>query len=365
MKYQLFNAVLMVSLVLPIFAQSGRKKGYSESEERLISNKVLGASQSLADHLNNDDNDDIIRVETNLITIPVRISGRNGRPISDIEQIELKLFENGVEQNIAYYSNEDQPFTVALVLDMSYSSVFKLAEIRSAALKFVGLLSETDRVMVVSFDEEVHVLCEPTSNRKVMKLAIEGARIASGTSIYSAIDLVLNEKFKNIEGRTAVVLLSDGVDTSSSKVSAADITRQVAENDVLIYPIRYNTFDDVQKSRRGNAEIKFDDNDRPYIIDTPKQKGEREPDYEYAGAFLKEIADRSGGRSYQVKSTTNLDKAFATIANELRKIYSLGYYPSSDRKPGTQYNIKVRVYRPDLMINTRRSYSKNTGVEKP
>jgi VWFA-related protein len=349
--------ILLAFVVSP--AQSGRTKTYSESSPQ--SNKT--ETETEAPKKLEAGDDDVIRIETDLVVIPVQISKGNGKPVSDIKKEEFKIFENGVEQEVAYFSSDDQPFTVALVLDMSYSSVFKLSEIQSAALAFIDQLRENDKVMVVSFDEKVNVLCEATNNRKALRLAIEGARIASGTSFYSALDLVLNEKFRRIEGRKAVVLFSDGVDTSSQKITSADILSKIGASDVLIYPIQYDTYDDVQKNRKENSQVFYDDNNRPYIVQTPKIKGEREEDYEKANEFLKEISDQTGGRVYSVSSTTNLNRAFQNIAEELRKIYSLGYYPSTTRKIGVRYAVNVRVYRPNLKIRAKDSYvwRKNSG----
>ena len=301
---------------------------------------------------------EVIRVETDLVVFPVRVTDKKGRPIADIKQEELRIFEDGVEKELAYFSDTDQPFTVALLLDMSYSSVFKLLEIQEAAKKFVAQLRPVDKVMVVSFAEKPVVLCEATNDPKVLKYAIEGSRIASGTGLYLTLDMVLNQKLSRISGRKAIVLFSDGVDTSSKFETAATVGKDVTESDVLIYPVKYNTYDDVQKTRRSTAPVQYDDNDKPYTVDTRPVKGEREEDYAVAKEFLLSIAKDTGGRLYNVTSTTNLDQAFANIANELRKIYSLGYYPKSDRESGASFDIKVRVYRPDLNIHTRESYSK-------
>ncbi|HMT08063.1 MAG TPA: VWA domain-containing protein, partial [Pyrinomonadaceae bacterium] len=179
-----------------------------------------------------------------------------------------------------------------------------------------------------------------------------------GTSVYDAVSLVLNEKFANLPGRKAIVMLGDGVDTTSKIKDLRVILGDVDETDTLIYPIQYDTFDDVQKNRRNDAEIRYDDNDKPYVVESPRTKGERDEDYEEAREFLKEIASRTGGRVQRVNSTTNLTAAFARIADELRKTYSLGYYPSSERKPGGRYYIRIRVYRPDLVVRARETYLK-------
>jgi Ca-activated chloride channel family protein len=329
-------------------AQSGRVGSYSESVARTKA-KESGVEQKAGD--------ETIRIETDLVTVPVRITSKSGRPVVDIKQSEFRIFEDGQEQQIAYFSSIDQPFTVALVLDMSYSTVFKLDDIQAAALLFVSQLRPEDRVTVIAFDEKPRVLCKPTSNRKVLRLAIEGTRVGSGTSLYDALDVAIAKQLGDVEGRKAVVLLSDGVDTQSGKSTADDIVDMIREEDVLAYTLRYDTFDDVRKSRRNDAEIRYGEDDKPYIYERPPAKGERESDYERAVEFLDTISDKSGGRVFRVSSSTNLKNAFTRIADELRKTYSLGYYPSSERKPGAQYTLKVRIYRPDLLIRTREGFA--------
>lgn len=351
------HSIIPVFFILgcTVLGQSGRVPAYSETPSKNDRSDVKERPAGRAEE-NEKSDGDLIRIDTDLVVIPVQVSERKGRPVADLKQREFKIFENGVEQEIAYFSDEDQPFTVALMLDMSYSSVFKLQEIQAAAWTFVSQLRENDRVMIVSFAEKPLVLCEPTNNRKVLRLAIDGAKIASGTALYTAFDLVLKEKLKKISGRKAIVLLSDGVDTTSQKLGAKDILEQLQANEVLIYPVQYDTFDDVQKSRRKDAQIFYDDNDRPYVVERPREKGEREKDYAEAREFFSDMSDQTGGRVYRVSSTTNLNAAFARIANELRKTYSIGYYPETPREPGARYAVKVRVYRPGLTVRARENY---------
>ncbi|MGD9563739.1 MAG: VWA domain-containing protein [Pyrinomonadaceae bacterium] len=352
------------ALLIPVAAahsQSGRTKNYSES--RAVTEKAPGnaAGRSRIDEPKAAESSaspemEVIRVETDLVIVPFRVTDKSGRTIADIKQSEVRIFEDGEEREVAYFSDVDQPFTVALVMDMSYSSAFKLEEIQEVARKFVAQLRPADRVMVVSFDEKPMVLCEATGDRRVLNIAIDGSRIGSGTGLYLTLDMLLNEKLRKITGRKAIVLLSDGVDTSSVHQTAAGVEKDMAETDVLIFPIKYNTYDDVQKSRRTTAPVEYDDDDKPYTADTRPVKGERREDYLAAKEFLNNIARDSGGRLFNVTSATNLDRAFADIANELRKIYSLGYYPNSERESGASFEVKVRIYRPDLKIRTKERY---------
>jgi Ca-activated chloride channel family protein len=347
------------------FPQSGRTKNYSESRvttERVKVGSGAGGGLKAVEEPPKTAGSveqpemEVIKVETDLVIVPFRVTDKSGRTIADIKQTEIRIFENGEEREIAYFSDLDQPFTVALVLDMSYSSVFKLKDIQNAAKKFVAQLRPEDRVMVISFAEKPIVLCEATGDRRILNIAIEGSRIGSGTGLYLTLDTVLNDKLRRIPGRKAVVLLSDGVDTSSVHQTAASVEKDLIESDALIFPIKYNTYDDVQKTRRDTAPIQYDENDKPYTVDARPGKGERAEDYAAAKEFLRNIAVDTGGRLYNVTSTTNLDQAFANIANELRKIYSLGYYPSSERESGASFEVKVRVYRLDLNIRTKKRF---------
>lgn len=340
--------------LLPIFisGQARRVANYSESspDNNFAEVKKPAAKKNISS------NDEVIRVETDLVVVSTNISSGKGQRIADLRKEEFKIFEDGIEQELVYFSNEEQPFTVAVVLDTSYSSVFKLKEIQNAALVFINQLRENDKVTIISFDEKVRVLCEPTSDRNILRLAVEGAKIASGTSLYSALSLTLNKKNSSITGRKAVIILGDGVDTTSRDATIQTVLRDVSADDVLVYPIQYDTYYDVQESRRKNAPIFYDEEDRPIPLAAPKIVGEREDDYLQAKDFLKNVAETSGGRVYRVSSTTNLNKAFADIADQLRKIYSLGYYPSNERIDGGRYRINVRVFRPNLKVQARKDY---------
>lgn len=338
-------AAVLIGALLSIdsSSQSGRQTGYSEGTARIKAKKADAPDAA----------DDTIRVETDLITVPVRVTSKDSKPLTDLKQAEFRIFENGVEQSVAYFSSVDQPFTVALLLDMSYSTVFRLNDIQAAALLFVSQLKENDRVTVIAFDEKPRVLCRPTSDRRVLRLAIEAAKTGSGTSVYDSLDLALNTQLSGIPGRKAIVMLSDGVDTFSARSSKKEILGILEEEDVIVYPLRYDTYDDVRKNRRKDAEIRYDDDDRPYIYERAPVKGEREIDYVEAREFLDEMAGLSGGRVFKVSSATNLNSAFTKIAEELRKTYSLGYYPTEERRPGAVYTLKVRINRPNLNIRTR------------
>jgi len=311
--------------------------------------------------------DEILKVETEIVNIPVKISDRQGRFISGLMKENFKIFEDGVEQQIEYFSNEQQPFTVALVLDMSYSTKFKIAEIQSAAISFISQLRPTDKVMVVSFDSAIHVHCEPTNDKQILQKAIKATKIEFGTSLYETVDFVLNQKLKKITGRKAVVLFTDGVDTSSERAQDWTNIRDLVESDVLVYPIQYDTYAEVQ-AMKDQTIIKQPNPIPPTTkspfpfpiptggIGTADSKGTTAQDYQKAGEYLNEMADRSGGRIYMADTGANLVTAFSKIAAELREYYSIGYYPTEESKNGKKHKIKVKVDRDGLVVRAKDSY---------
>ena len=313
------------------------------------------------------DDQEIIKVNTQLVTIPVRVMDKKGRFVAGLAKENFKVFEDGVEKELALFSNEQQPFTVALVLDMSYSTTFKITEIQSAAIAFIDQLRPQDRVMVISFDENVHMLCEATNDRKAIYRAIRGTKIATGTSLYEAVDLVMNERLRSIEGRKAIILFTDGVDTTSRRVLSGTNISDAMELDALIYPIRYDTFADVQNMKNGSVVPKPPTQSPvpqqvglpiPFPmppIAAPSSRGTTAEDYEVAREYLDQLAMRTNGTVYLASTTGNLSEGFSKIASELREFYSLGIYPD-DVKVGKVRKLKVRVDQPGLAVRARDSY---------
>lgn len=316
------------------------------------------------------DDGDVISVDTNLVTVPVKISDRDNKFIAGLKKEDFKVFENDVEQEIAYFSNEEQPFTVALVLDMSISSTFKINEIQNAAIAFTAQLRPNDKILVISFSEQVYVLCEATSDRQRIQSAIRSSRIESGTSLYEAVDMVINNRFKKTQGRKAIVLFTDGVDTSSRRADAMKNISNALELDALIYPIQYDTFNDVQAIKNKPIITGQPNptglplppgNPSPFpfpipTVGTPSGQGTSAEDYKKATEYLAELASRTGGRVHQAGTTSDLALAFSNIAAELRQLYSLGYYPKEEGKQGQRRKIKVRLNKPGLVVKSRDSY---------
>jgi VWFA-related protein len=291
-----------------------------------------------------------IKVDTNLITIPVSVFDRNGLYIPNIQQSEFKIFEDGVEQEIAYFGTSDKPFTVVLLLDTSASTRYRIDEIRAGAKAFVDQLKPQDRIIVVEFNERIRVLAELTNDRQTIFRGIDKADFGDGTSLYDAVDQTLRRLFKNVEGRKAVVLFTDGVDTTSDKASYDTTLDHAEESDVMIFPIYYNTF----LENRGTAPPP-PRNTFPQII--LSGVGISAGEYAVGKKYIEELAAYTGGRVFHPDATPGgLSRAFEGIAEELRRQYNIGYVPKSDGTPGQRKLIRVRVGRPNLIVRSRDSY---------
>lgn len=309
---------------------------------------------------------DVIKVDTDLVSIPISVYDRNGIYVSGLQQKDFKIFEDGKEQQIAYFSKVDQPFTVILMLDTSPSTTYKIEEIRAAARSFVDQLKPEDKVLVISFDWGVHVHGDVTSDRQEIYRGIDKASFGQGTSLYDAVDVALRKRLSKIDGRKAIVLFTDGVDTTSKRTY--DFTLDEAEeSDSLIFPIYYNTFFDSQGGLGGiNAGIIPN-------IGGNQTRGTSSADYALGRKYLEDLAAYTGGRVFRPESTPGgLSNAFEGIAEELRRQYNIGYIPQDEGKPGQRKQIKVRVDRPNVVVRNRDSYivganakSSPTAAAKP
>jgi Ca-activated chloride channel homolog len=324
------------------------------------------------------DENEVVKIETNLVTMPVSVLDREGRFIGGLQQRDFKLLENGVEQRIDYFQSVETPFTVILMIDVSPSTQWQIEEIQNAADSFIGQLRPSDKVLVLSFDERVHILSNITNDRYQLRNAIRRAQFGDGTSLYEAVDHVLSQQLSQIQGRKAVVIFTDGVDTTSRSASFQTTVRDAEESDALFYPIRYDTSRDMNpyggrgggyppvQRRRG---VTWDDILGSIITggSLPPQggyggrrgrgsSGSSAEEYAIGKQYLETLAQNSGGRQFEADSLGNLDAAFSGIAEELRRQYSIGYYPEKVGQVGERRSISIRVNRPNVVVRAKNSY---------
>ena len=296
---------------------------------------------------------DIIRVNTTLVTLPVSVMDRDGRYIPNLKKEEFRIWEDGVEQEVAFFQSVDKPFSVVLMLDTSPSTQFRLEDIQDAAISFVNQLRSDDKVMVVSFDGEIRTLSDFTTDRERLRQAIYRSRTRSGTRLYDAIDMVINQQLSRVSGRKAIVLFTDGVDTISRRADYHSTIMDAQELDALIYPVQYNTADDMNAV---NPKIDIFGKILGGIFGGGTSRGTSDQDYEIANRYLLELANSTGGREYKADTLRNMSYAFANVAEELRRQYSIGFYPKRPPQAGQRRYIKVRARQPNLAVRARDSY---------
>jgi VWFA-related protein len=393
MKKILIVLVCLVFFGISVFAQSGRTSrprvvtapttSTQTDSSNQNSNKrppVLIGDKRSTGQTNTSTNssadlgevdDEIIRVETNLVTIPVSVLDRDGRFISGLLKKDFQIFENGVEQQIDSFASVEQPFTVILLIDVSPSTQYQINEIQDAAIAFVDQLRRDDKVVVIAFDEQVQVLSPATNNRSVLRNAILRANFGEGTSLYDTVDYVIGQQLRQIEGRKAVVLFTDGVDTTSRRANYQTTVKEAEEVDALFYPIRYDTYEAMRDNsggtsypspRRRSGNVGIGDligiilGGGNVQIGGGGVAGSSRAEYEMGRRYLEDLARNSGGRTFEGGTISSLDAAFSGIAEELRRQYSLRYYPEAVGQKGERRQIRVRVKRPNLVVRAKNSY---------
>jgi VWFA-related protein len=273
----------------------------------------------------------VVRVNTTFVSVPVQVRDGKGRYIPDLRQQDFNLFEDEAVQQIAYFAGVDEPFTVALLLDTSASARSELGRIQRAAMAFVDQLRANDRVLVVAFDDQIRAMTEPTAEREVLHRAILSTRTGDGTSLYDAVNFVIKQRLRRLPGRKAVVLFTDGEDSASRHATYAANVRDAEQSGLLCYTIMYTNF--------------------PQRLDWMRP---------VPPAYLRDLARHTGGRYYRLTPKDTLAGTFALIAEELRRQYSLGYYPPTPESKANR-KIKVRVSKSDAVVRSRESYLEGEG----
>ena len=358
----LFLFLLLFALVASanVYGQSGRKrppeaKPTSSPTPQL--EEDTGVNESRIAPEGETIEGDVIRVDTSLVRVPVTVVDRQGRYVPILRRQDFKLFEDGVEQKIAYFATSDQPITVILLLDTSGSTQFRIEDIHNAAIAFTQKLKQDDSVMVMSFDDSIRVLTQPTKDREQIVKAIKRARNGGNTRLYDAVDAIFTKHLSTISGRKAVILFTDGMDTASHRGTYESTLRLAEESEAPIYTVDYDTTGQNTVLTQGLPR-------RPTIfglpLPSPTTTGPGSvptaAEYRRAVAYLHALCNATGGRFYSGDTLFGIGQAFTWIAEELSRQYSLGYYPRATGQSGQRRTIKVRVTEPGLVVKSRDSY---------
>jgi len=289
--------------------------------------------------------DDVIKVTTNLVTSNALVIGRDRKFIPTLRREDFRVFEDGVEQQIASFAPVDRPFDVALVIDNSRSTAFELRYIKQAAIAFVTKMRPNDRAAIIAVSDNPGASIILTNDRQSLIQSIEKIRLAGATRLYDAVDFALNQTLVSAQGRKAVILLTDGVDTGSRKATYENNLSDIVSSGVQMYAVQFSTseaaFNQASRIRRA----------------PPEGSGFSRVDYQTADAYLHQVAELTGTTLFPAASLSDLDAAVANISEELHNEYTIGFYPRSAGKPGEVRRLEVRVNQPWLNVRARTTYS--------
>lgn len=324
------------------------------------------------------DEGDVVRVETQLVSVPAVVTNSAGRPLPGLRAENFLLFENGQQQKITNFATTEAPFEIALLLDTSGSTRVDVDLIRQAANSFIDALRPGDRVAIVAFNTarqgqtvaaKVEVLSKLTGDRKLLRTAIDSLGSSNGTPFYDALERIASEVFleaprEELRGRRAIVALTDGVDSTSNSDFQTARSR-LSRAGIASYFIEVNTEDFVEDrllkdcQDDGRLTLSAKQLQRYRQVFVPRARPEDFVDFCQMGPFermqisrdlynlarreMDALAKASGGRNFLAASLQDARAAFARVATEIGTQYSLGYYPTNKARDGKFRTIRVEV----------------------
>jgi VWFA-related protein len=284
----------------------------------------------------------VIKTEVNLVNVFATVRDKNKRVVTDLKQDDFKIYEDGHEEKISFFSKEmNLPITLGLLLDTSGSEQNMLPAIQDGGSRFIHrVLKKGDEAMVISFDSDVDLLSDFTDDRNILDRAINKARInipgggmvagnpgpiggsanITGTALYDAIYLACGDKLNGEAGRKAIVIVTDAQD-EGSKTRLEEAVEAAQRTDTVIHIL---------------------------LVADPRFGGN--------GGVARKLTEDTGGRLIVVSSERKLEEAFDQISEELRSQYMLGYYPTNNNKDGKFRKIKVEMTNHDLKVLARKGY---------
>ena len=294
------------------------------------------------------DEGDVIRVDSQLVTLNVSVIDRNtNRGVVGLGEADFRLFEDGVEQRILRFDSSSAPFDLLLVIDLSGSTREVVTLIRQAALRFVDAARPSDRIGIITFAGQPAVVSPVTLDREQLKRRIDRIETASGdTKLYDTTDFAMHRLQKGASSgrRTAIVLMSDGLDGTvpgvsgqeGSKLPYRELISRIQEFDGVLYTIWLNTYYEAMHPR----------DTQPEAFDMGQER-------------MRELAEVGGGAFYEVERLDDLAGAYERVVADLGTVYSLAYRPSNKARDRKWRSIRVNLNRPAAVARGKRGYYAN------
>ncbi len=280
------------------------------------------------------------RAESTLVLVPVSVTDPSNRYVLGLEKDDLRLFEDGVEQKVTHFSNEDAPLSIGLLVDTSGSMGAKLDTSRRAVEEFLKTLNATDEAFLVEFSDQAQLAVPLTNDSKAIESAMTNANSGGLTALLDAVEMGLTEMKRSKNPRKALLVISDGGD-NNSRFTSSQITDLVREADVQVYAMGVfepsltfplaRTLGSLHSGVTGSAAAKTGAAE----LDGPR--------------LLSEIADQTGGRALAATNLRDLPGIAERIGIELRNQYVLAYTPTNVNRDGKYRKIEVKLQQPKAL----------------
>lgn len=310
--------------------KAGRPEGWKRAGVILLFSLAAAASLSAQ----------IFRGRTDTVLLNVTVTDADGRFVSQLDKADFKVFEDGVLQEVTNFTREQQPIALSLLLDTSTSMEKRLPIAQEAAIGFVRRLRPHDAAQVMSFNTHAETLQDFTGDRDALEDAIRRTRAGGSTALYNAVYTALNDLRRVVAQsrdeirREAIVVLSDGEDTSSL-IDYEQVMDSAKRSEVGIYTIALRSQEDAPPHGFNEADF-----------------------------VLRTLAQDTGGRVYHVADAAQLSAIYLQIADELANQYTMGYTSKNAKRDGAWRKIRVRVNRPLTSARTKSGYFAPTAAAR-
>ena len=264
------------------------------------------------------------RADTRIVPVVTTVTDADGRLVPDLPREEFSILDNGKPQDISFFSNDVQPFTVVVMLDFSASMTANLDRLKAASEQFILRMLPADSGQVGSFSDKIQFSGTFTHDRDDLIFALNDLQFGNPTRLYDAIDASI-DMLKTVDGRKVVLVFTDGDDTAS-RVGRGSVLDHARDDEVMIYAI--------------GLESEFFNGQR--VVRTRPDRG------------LKRLADETGGGYFELKKTDDLAPTFTRVAQELHSQYTLGFTPET--LDGKEHRLEVRMTQSGMNARARRSY---------
>jgi Ca-activated chloride channel family protein len=296
-------------------------------------------------------NSPVISVSVNLVKVPFSVFDLKGDLVSDLRKEDFRIWEDQAPQQIRSFGLDTNPVSVVLLLDTSMSEKSDLKQIKSAAEDFAEALSRNDRISVVAFDEEVNRALDWTNDVKKVHKALGKLGTGVRTALYDAMYYAANDQLKGIEGRKAIILLTDCVN-NQSLASFYDASLAIVQSQASLYVVSKTEIVKAQAKREKRVLMLSDilkrmfGDDEDYI-DEYFRKRERE---------MADLSEKTGGRCFFLSDFRQLIDIYAEVARELKSKYYLTYVSNQVLQPDSYHGISIEYLEPASRVVYRKGY---------